>query len=97
MGIGPEKIAEAVSQLENVDQSIRDEFFKMIVDGLGEGKMKKGEIMTFEWKGADAITVPARGVLVGTMKDKALAQGVLDLYVGPKSVSPTLRESLGCV
>jgi hypothetical protein len=96
MGVGPEKIAEAVSQLSAVKKDIRQEFHNMIVNGMGDGKMQKGESMTFEWKGVDTIIVTARGVLLGTMKDKALAQGVLALYVGPKSVSPSLRHDLGC-
>ena len=67
----------------------------MIVDGLGGGKIKKGENMTFEWKGSE-ITVTARGKLIGKMNDEALASGVLDLYLGSKSVSPSLLQNLGC-
>ena len=95
MGIGAEKIAEAVSGIPGVTSSTRREFQKMIVDGVG-GKLQKNEEMTFEWKGLDRITVSARGKLVGTVKDKALAQGVLSLYVGPKSVSQSLLTDLKC-
>jgi hypothetical protein len=96
MGIGPEKIAEAVSQLSGVDKDVQKEFHDMIVDGLGGGKMQKGESMIFEWKGSDTISVTARGNPIGTMKNKALANGVFELYMGPKSVSPTLLNDLGC-
>jgi hypothetical protein len=96
MGVGPERIAEAVSQLSAVKKNIRQEFHDMIVNGMGDGKIQKGESMTFEWKGADTIIATARGVFLGAVKDKALAQGVLALYVGPKSVSPSLRHDLGC-
>ena len=96
MGIGPEKIAEAVSGLAGVDQKVRTKFHDMLIDGLGEGKLKKGESMTFEWKGADTIMVTARGKPIGSMKDKKLAPGVFNLYVGPKSVSPSLKKDLGC-
>lgn len=100
MGIGPEKIAEAMSGLKGVSESVRAEFHDMIVKGLsgGGGKMHKGESMSFEWaKGRlDTITVTARGKSIGSMRNKELAQGVLSLYVGPKSVSPSLLEDLHC-
>eukprot|EP00429_Kryptoperidinium_foliaceum_P069837 CAMPEP_0176060622 /NCGR_PEP_ID=MMETSP0120_2-20121206/30217_1 /TAXON_ID=160619 /ORGANISM="Kryptoperidinium foliaceum, Strain CCMP 1326" /LENGTH=219 /DNA_ID=CAMNT_0017394167 /DNA_START=100 /DNA_END=759 /DNA_ORIENTATION=+ len=97
MGIGPEKIAEAVSGLAGVDSQVRQDFQTMLIDGMGEGKMKKGETMSFEWKkGLETISVTARGKPIGSMKNKALAQGVLDLYVGPKSVSPSLLDDLQC-
>ena len=95
MGIGAEKIAEAVSGIPGVSSSTRHEFQAMIVDGIG-GKLQKNDEMTFEWKGLDRITVSARGKSIGTVKDKALAQGVLSLYVGPKSVSPSLLTDLKC-
>lgn len=97
MGIGPEKIAEAISQLKTVDAQVLEEFKTMLIEGMGEGKMKKGESFTFEWKGSDAITATARGKFIGQVKDKALATGVLGLYVGPDSVSPSLRRDLGCI
>ena len=95
MGIGPEKIAEAISGLKDVDPTVRQEFHDMLLQGLG-GKMLKGESMTFEWKGLDSISVTARGKKIGTMKNKDLAKGVLSLYVGPKSVSPSLLQDLNC-
>jgi hypothetical protein len=67
----------------------------MLVQGL-QGKMLKGESMTFEWKGLDTISVTARGKKIGTMKHQDLAQGVLSLYVGPQSVSPSLLQDLKC-
>ena len=97
MAIGPEKIAEAVSQLAGVDSAVTKEFHDLVLNGMGGGKMKSGEKMSFEWKGADAISVTIRGSVVGEMKDKALANAVLGLYLGPKSVSPSLRKDLGCV
>mmetsp|Transcript_99122 Transcript_99122/g.284823 ORF Transcript_99122/g.284823 Transcript_99122/m.284823 type:complete len:226 (+) Transcript_99122:127-804(+) len=96
MGIGPEKIAEAVSGLKDVDPTVRQEFHDMLIQGLGGGKMLKGESMTFEWKGLDSISVTARGKKIGTMKHKDLAKGVLSLYVGPQSVSPSLLHDLHC-
>ena len=95
MGIGPDKIAEAISGLSTVSEKVRTEFHDMIVEGLG-GKMRKGESMSFEWKGSDTISVTARGKPIGSMKNKDLAQGVLSLYVGPKSVSPSLLHDLNC-
>lgn len=95
MGIGPEKIAEAVSGLKGVDPAILKEFHDMLVNGLG-GQMRKGESMSFEWKGLDTISVTARGIRLGTMKNKDLARGVLSLYVGPQSVAPSLLQDLKC-
>mmetsp|Transcript_14413 Transcript_14413/g.23817 ORF Transcript_14413/g.23817 Transcript_14413/m.23817 type:complete len:217 (-) Transcript_14413:211-861(-) len=97
MSIGPEKVAEAVSQLDGVDKDIVKEFHDLVLNGMGGGKMRSTESMSFEWKGLDVIAVTIRGTVIGEMKDRALAMGVLNLYVGPKSVSPTLRHDLGCV
>ena len=96
MGVGPEKIAEAVSQLSGVKESVQKAFHDLVLNGMGDGKMKASEFMTFEWKGEDVIAVTVRGKYVGEMKDVSLAKGVLALYVGQKSVSPSLRNDLGC-
>ena len=97
MGIGPEKIAEALSAVD-ANENVKKEFQTMIIDGMGsEGKMKKGQVMSLEWKGTDVISVSIRGKYIGQMKDKALASGVIQLYLGSKSVSPSLRHDLGCV
>mmetsp|Transcript_18907 Transcript_18907/g.46838 ORF Transcript_18907/g.46838 Transcript_18907/m.46838 type:complete len:217 (-) Transcript_18907:264-914(-) len=97
IGIGPEKIAEAIAQLANVEEEVKTEFHTMLLDGMGEGKMKKGESMTFEWKGKDTIMATARGEPIGEMKDKALAEGVLQLYLDKKKgVSPSLLQNMGC-
>jgi hypothetical protein len=97
MGIGPERIAEAVSQLSGVAEPVRTKFHDLVLQGIQGGKMKPQEVMTFEWKGTDVIVVTVRGQYVGEMKDRDLAMGVLELYVGSKSVSPSLRKHLGCV
>jgi hypothetical protein len=96
MSIGPERIAEALSAVQ-ADEAIKSKFRAMIVSSMG-GKMLKGESMTLEWKGShgDILAVSIRNNYVGELKDKALAWGVMDLYVGPKSVSPSLRKDLGC-
>ena len=96
MGVGPEKIAEAVSQLSGVKESVQKAFHDLVLNGMGDGKMKASEFLTFEWKGEDVIAVTVRGKYVGEMKDVSLAKGVLALYVGQKSVSPSLRNDLGC-
>lgn len=98
MGIGPEKIAEAVSGVKGVAKEVREEFHGMLLQGLKRngGKLLKGESMTLEWKGLDVLQVTARGETLGTMKNRALAQAVLGLYVGPNSVSPSLLSNLNC-
>jgi Chalcone isomerase-like len=96
MGISAEKIAEAVSSIPGVASKIRQDFESLIVDGTG-GKLKKNDQMTFEWKGFDQISVSVRGKSIGTIKDKTLAQGVLNLYVGSKSVAPSLLKDLQCL
>lgn len=99
MSIRPKKIAEAVSGVKGVAKKVREEFHAMLLEGLKSngGKLQKGESMTFEWKGTDVLQVTARGEKLGTMKDQALAQAVLGLYVGPKSVSPSLLSNLNCL
>jgi hypothetical protein len=95
MGVGAEKIVEAVSGIPGVSPKTRQEFEEMIIKGIG-GKLLKNEEMAFEWKGLDQITVSVRGKLIGTVKNKTLARGVLSLYVGQKSVSPSLLQDLHC-
>jgi len=95
MRIGAEKIAEAVSAIPGATAESRLELQNMIVDGSG-GKLLKNEEMTFEWKGLDQVTISARGKPIGTIKDKIIASGILGLYVGPKSVSPSLLSALQC-
>ena len=96
MGLGPEKIAEALSAV-NADEAVKKEFHDMILEGMEGGKMKSKEKMSLEWKGSDVISVSIRGKHIGQMKDKKLANGVIELYLGTKSVSPSLRRDLGCV
>mmetsp|Transcript_5037 Transcript_5037/g.7278 ORF Transcript_5037/g.7278 Transcript_5037/m.7278 type:complete len:215 (-) Transcript_5037:177-821(-) len=96
MAVGPEKIAEAISGIEGVDEAVKSGFHDMLIKGLGGGKLKKGESMSFEWKGAGTIVATGRGSYIGEMKDKALAFGILDLYLGPNSVSQSLLKNLGC-
>ena len=76
--------------------AVQKAFHDLVLNGMGDGKMKASEFMTFEWKGEDVIAVTVRGKYVGEMKDVSLAKGVLALYVGQKSVSPSLRNDLGC-
>lgn len=51
--------------------------------------------MTLEWKGSDTVITTARGQVLGEMKDKDLFTGLLKVYLGPKSVSPSLRANIG--
>lgn len=79
-------------------EEVKSEFHTMLLEGMGEGKMKKGESMTFEWKGKDSIMATARGKVIGEMKDKALAEGVLELYLdSKKGVSQSLLQNMGCI
>mmetsp|Transcript_916 Transcript_916/g.2117 ORF Transcript_916/g.2117 Transcript_916/m.2117 type:complete len:223 (-) Transcript_916:87-755(-) len=94
MGVGAEKMAEALTNIEGVKQSTKDAFGDMILNGIG-GKLKKGESMTLEWKGSDTVIATARGQVLGEMKDKDLFTGLLKVYLGPKSVSPSLRANIG--
>lgn len=94
MGVGAAKMAEALSNIDGVAQESKDKFSEMILTGIG-GKMKKGETMTLEWKGSDVVVVTARGSPIGEMKDKDLFKGLLNVYLGPKSVSPSLKANIG--
>lgn len=96
MGVGAEKMAEALTNIEGVKQQTKDAFGSMIMDGVG-GKLKKGEHFTLEWKGSDTVIATARGKVLGEMKDKDLFVGLLNVYLGPKTVSPSLRANIGFV
>eukprot|EP00978_Attheya_sp_CCMP212_P036481 scaffold165777_cov32-Attheya_sp.AAC.1 len=95
MGLNAEKMAEALTNIDGVETSIKDAFGKMIMEGIG-GKLKKGESMTLEWKFPNLIVATARGKPIGEMKDKNLYQGLLNVYLGPKSVSPSLKQDMQC-
>mmetsp|Transcript_28313 Transcript_28313/g.51618 ORF Transcript_28313/g.51618 Transcript_28313/m.51618 type:complete len:215 (-) Transcript_28313:108-752(-) len=95
MGLNAEKMAEALTNIDGVETSIKDAFGKMIMEGIG-GKLKKGESMTLEWKFPNLIVATARGTSIGEMKDKNLYQGLLNVYLGPKSVSPSLKQDMQC-
>jgi len=96
IGVGAEKMAEALTNIEGVKQSTKDAFGSMIMDGV-RGKLKKGEHFTLEWKGSDTVVASARGKVLGEMKDKDLFVGLLNVYLGPKTVSPSLRANIGIV
>ena len=96
MGVGAEKMAEALTNIEGVKQSTKDAFGSMIMDGVG-GKLKKGEHFTLEWKGSDTVVASARGKVLGEMKDKDLFVGLLNVYLGSKTVSPSLRANIGVI
>ena len=96
MGVGAEKMAEALTNIEGVKQPTKDAFGSMIMDGVG-GKLKKGEHFTLEWKGSDTVIASARGKVLGEMKDKDLFVGLLNVYLGPKTVSSSLRANIGVV
>eukprot|EP00538_Stauroneis_constricta_P002958 CAMPEP_0119555794 /NCGR_PEP_ID=MMETSP1352-20130426/7897_1 /TAXON_ID=265584 /ORGANISM="Stauroneis constricta, Strain CCMP1120" /LENGTH=91 /DNA_ID=CAMNT_0007602621 /DNA_START=1 /DNA_END=272 /DNA_ORIENTATION=+ len=87
MSVGPERIAEALMQVKDANEESKQKLYDIIVKGmLAEGKMKKEEQMTLEWKNADTLIVTVRGNFVGQVQDAVLAKGVLELYVGDKSV-----------
>lgn len=94
MAVSADKMADAMSAVEGPSQEIKDTFMAMIVKGIG-GKMKKGEEMSFEWKGINTVVLTARGVVIGEIRDKALFQGLLEIYLGDKSVSPSLKSDIG--
>ena len=99
MGVGPEKIAQSLAAIEvktEAGEKAKKKFCDDIMTGIG-GKLKRGESMTLEWKGADTIVSTARGKKVVEAKNEELSAGILALYLdSKKSVSPSLRNSLGC-
>ena len=94
MGVGAERMAEALSNIQGVPQSTKKSFGDMIITGIGEDKLKKGDNMTLEWKAPDRTFVTVRGNLIGEVKDKALYQGLLNVYLGPNTVSPSLKQNI---
>ena len=93
MGIGEHKVATALSAVSGVKVAVIDAFNDMLLAGIG-GKMFKDEVLTLEWDGNDRVSVQIRGKAAGSMKDKALAQGLLDMYLGKGGVSRTLKEDI---
>lgn len=95
MGVGTDKMAEAMSNIDGMSQEVKDEFMALLKNGLSQGKMRKGESMTFEWKGKKLVMVTVNGENIGELKDQRLYQGLLKIYFGDKSVSPSLKADLG--
>lgn len=95
MSVDEKKVADALSAVSGVKANVLAEFQDLILRGIG-GKMSKGETLTLEFDGP-SVAVAVRGKLVGKIKDKALADGVLELYLGKTSVSPTLKENIRVV
>lgn len=95
MGVGADKVATALSAVSGVDGKVVQSFNDMLIKGMS-GKMSKGESLTLEFDGP-SITVTIRGKSIGSLKDKALASGLLDLYLGRSSVSPTLKDDIKAV
>ena len=92
MGVDEEKVATALSGVSGVKTEIVEGFKALLVQGMG-GKMQKGEQLTLEWDGP-SVTVTVRGKYAGKIKDRALGDGLLDLYLGKAAVSPTLKEDI---
>jgi len=95
MGVGAEKIAEALADV-NAPDDVKLNFVKMLVTGIG-GKMLKGESMTIEWKAGTSyiVLLTARGKIIGEIKNELLYNGLLETYLGGNSVSPSLRQDIG--
>ncbi|KAL7558448.1 hypothetical protein ACA910_015786 [Epithemia clementina (nom. ined.)] len=99
MGVGADKMAEAFTNIPDIPQTTKEEFADMILTGVGgdsgeEERLKKGDEMTVVWKAPDRVFVTARGKLIGQVQDKILYQGLLNVYLGPNSVSPSLKENI---
>eukprot|EP00568_Trieres_chinensis_P005208 CAMPEP_0183303850 /NCGR_PEP_ID=MMETSP0160_2-20130417/9144_1 /TAXON_ID=2839 ORGANISM="Odontella Sinensis, Strain Grunow 1884" /NCGR_SAMPLE_ID=MMETSP0160_2 /ASSEMBLY_ACC=CAM_ASM_000250 /LENGTH=250 /DNA_ID=CAMNT_0025466813 /DNA_START=34 /DNA_END=786 /DNA_ORIENTATION=- len=95
MGVGTDKVAEAMAGVEGASEEVKGKFLTMLKKGMGQGKMSKGESMSFEWKGNNVVVVTVRGSKIGEIKDKGLHKGLLEIYLGSKSVSPSLKKDLG--
>lgn len=95
MGVDEKKVADALSAVIGVKADVLAAFKDIILMGIG-GKMARGETMTLEFDGPN-LAVTVRGASAGKIKDRALADGVLELYLGGASVSPTLKEDIRAV
>mmetsp|Transcript_52770 Transcript_52770/g.98062 ORF Transcript_52770/g.98062 Transcript_52770/m.98062 type:complete len:210 (+) Transcript_52770:93-722(+) len=92
MGVGAEKVAAALSAVSGVKDEVVASFNDMLIKGMG-GKMLKGESLSLDFDGPK-VAVTVRGKPVGSAKDQALSSGLLELYLGKSSVSPTLKEDI---
>lgn len=93
MGVGAKKVAEALAGVTGVDKDVIKSFQAMLVDGMG-GTMAKHESMTIEWTGRGSILVSVRGKPIGEVDDAKLASGLLDMYIGGKTVSPSMVKDI---
>ncbi|KAJ1451503.1 hypothetical protein M885DRAFT_589514 [Pelagophyceae sp. CCMP2097] len=96
MGIGAQKVAEALAGVAGVDPAVLSTFQALLVDGMG-GYVYAGESLTLEWAGSKT-TVGVRGNVVGSIDDQVLTAGLIDMYTGAKlgnkAVSPALRKDM---
>lgn len=91
--VGASKIAEALSAVPGASAKARAELEACIVQKNGD--LKKGDSLALAWKGRDAVAVKGgAGATLCAFRDRALASGLLQMYLGKDAVSPKLKSSI---
>jgi hypothetical protein len=91
--VGATKIAEALSAVPGASAKARAELEACIVQKNGD--LKKGDSLAIAWKGRDAVAVKSgSGATLCAFRDRALASGLVRMYLGKDAVSPKLKSSI---
>lgn len=98
MNVGTNKVVTAiVDALPGKSRAYKEslsKFQKLLLDGLGSGGAKSGDVVEFIFRGKDEIGVGVRGSVVGYVKSVELRQKLMDVYAGDKSVAPEVNKIL---
>lgn len=91
--VGATKIAEALSAVPGASAKARADLEACVVRKNGD--LKKGDSLSLAWKGRDAVAVKgSAGATLCTFRDRALAAGLIRMYLGKDAVSPKLKSSI---
>lgn len=98
--VGKDKIVESFNEaFKGCDENAVSKLKAHLGSVIGDSGMKKGEEFQFYWYGQ-----PSKGLVIvknGTVREteastdmKALQERLLNVYIGPNTVSPELKKSL---
>jgi hypothetical protein len=91
--VGAAKIAEALSAVPGASAKARAELEECLM--TKQGDFKKGSSLALAWRGRDGLAVKSgAGATLCSFRDRALASGLLAMYLGKAPVSPRLKASV---
>jgi len=93
-GVNSQKVVDALTAIQGVDDSIVQLFSSTLLTAMGTN-ISKGESIALIWLPKDTLTILVREVVVGSIQDSALPAAIFDLYLGNDPVSPPAKAAFG--